>query len=144
MGVVNLGLIDGRTVQRVSYQTAVTLGGLANIASTKNVALPATSDVAGSNQAVAGFIYQDHIVAGCPDCGDVSIVWLEDLLYMCPDCWNATAGGRFRQVKIPRNLTAIYAVLALRIFPRNRNWLPGETVKQLEKENAERPELVAA
>jgi hypothetical protein len=58
-------------------------------------------------------------------------------IYQCPFCQNSAAGKRLCEVLWPeaRFMSDILAVLMLRPEMKNRNWVPGETVEMLEREN---------
>lgn len=57
--------------------------------------------------------------------------------YFCPNCLNLAHGGKARKVIFPshNDRMRIEELLSRRPNPNNRNWLPHETVKDLEREN---------
>lgn len=57
-------------------------------------------------------------------------------LFFCPSCLNASHDGYARRVTFPKQKESIERILVLRPDPNTRNWLPGETLKDLEAENA--------
>ena len=65
------------------------------------------------------------------------LCWLDVPLMWCVRCRNADAGHRWRPYLLPSpdERAAIDAVLEPRAIV-NRNWLPGETVADLLRENA--------
>ena len=79
----------------------------------------------------------------CPGCNSALVIDLDEPVYMCVECGNSANGGAWLQVTLPRNRRAIEAELLKRPFGRNpadaptRNWEPGETVADLQRENAE-------
>ena len=81
-------------------------------------------------------------------CGGVSChgaerVW-EGGLVMCASCWNSYAGHKLVRTSFPRSRKRIETLLDVRPL-ESRNWLLGETVADLEAQNAEHEaELVPA
>jgi hypothetical protein len=65
------------------------------------------------------------------------MVWLDEPLMMCSNCFNGTVGGLWRRVELPGEMSQIEAALLVRPVPNNRNWRPGETVEDLIAENIE-------
>lgn len=65
------------------------------------------------------------------------VAFVSTPLGWCPRCQNAEVGGDWRPLHFPNEREAIEAVLALRPDPTTRNCWPGETVAELERENAE-------
>lgn len=65
------------------------------------------------------------------------VVFLAQLVGWCPRCRNAATNGRWRPLRVPDEREAIERVLSLRADPETRNCWPGETVEDLERENAE-------
>lgn len=76
----------------------------------------------------------------CPDCGDSQYAVRDDRRFMCCNCANAEVGGLWRPVTWPRDYRAIEELLDARMNPIHRNWLPGETVADLEREGHGHPE----
>ena len=68
-------------------------------------------------------------------CGCAQIVSRVDPRAYCPNCLNLAAGGMFRPVVFPPEADAIEAILSRRHYDVNRNWLPGESVADLQREN---------
>ncbi|MDP2718314.1 MAG: hypothetical protein Q8P44_00555 [Dehalococcoidia bacterium] len=77
-------------------------------------------------------VRQGYWIVLCP-CGGAEYVWEEGGM-MCLSCLNAAHGHRYRRTKFPRKRREIEDILIIRPLI-NRNWLPGETVKDLEREN---------
>lgn len=79
-------------------------------------------------------VYHNHgrWVADCPADG-------------CPEAHEVTPGDRFvcvncgmvSKLKWPLNMEQIDRTLTPRPVPQTRNWVPGETVADLERENVE-------
>jgi hypothetical protein len=67
----------------------------------------------------------------CDVCNDIFVAEPGEPFH-CPNC-NAAA----RPVTFPKNRTAIEAELLKRPDPLTRAWLPGETVDDLKRQNAE-------
>ena len=76
----------------------------------------------------------------CPSCAGAELVDLEDLRFFCISCAMVGWGGKWLPVKMPSlsHRTKIEAELLKRPRRETRNWLPGETLKQLQAENAAR------
>jgi hypothetical protein len=76
-------------------------------------------------------------IAECPDCNGAQLACHEDPRFMCNECANVAAGGLWRTIEWPADRSAIEEILSWR--PRlNQNWTPGESVADLEAENAGR------
>uniref|UniRef100_A0A6M3IXM5 Uncharacterized protein n=1 Tax=viral metagenome TaxID=1070528 RepID=A0A6M3IXM5_9ZZZZ len=69
------------------------------------------------------------------ECGGAEKAF-ENGLFMCRSCWNAGHRHKYRRVIFPAARVAIESVLEKRPVP-NRNWIPGESVTDLERENDE-------
>lgn len=69
----------------------------------------------------------------CP-CGGAQLGNPDVDRFYCVDCLNEAVSGLWRAVRYPPDEDGIDAALAPRL-PINRNWLPGETVAELEAEN---------
>jgi hypothetical protein len=73
-------------------------------------------------------------VAHCPFCNSAEIA--QPPVFFCQDCRNQMMDNKPLPFEMPRYWRAIEEVLAVR--PKiNRNWLPGETLKDLQRENHE-------
>lgn len=88
------------------------------------------------------FAYVNHgrWLVDCPFCGSTQVAAKTDRRFLCAgtgSCGNAPAGGAFVPVVWPKDTEAIEAVLVNRPDPNTRNWLPGETIKDLRRENVE-------
>jgi hypothetical protein len=88
-----------------------------------------------SVKALDARICHGMIICECPDCKGAEIVWLKELFFMCSSCFNARVHGKWRKVKIPKNLDLIIATLERRPVHLNRNWDSTETLDDLIKEN---------
>ena len=90
----------------------------------------------------ATFAYVNHgrWLVDCPFCGSTQIAAKSDRRFLCAGadgCANAQVGGAYIPVVWPKDADRIEAELLQRPTPNNRNWMPGETVKDLRRENAE-------
>ncbi len=95
---------------------------------------PKTHVHAGST--LYAYVNAGRWIVRCPDCGSCEYVWPDSLIFLCSNCFNVTSNGQWRPVTIPKEKEKIDNLLAWRpIF--NRNWEPGETLKQLKAENLE-------
>lgn len=73
-------------------------------------------------------------VVECPDCHGAQLTAHEDPRFMCVECGNAAIGGKWRPVVWPKYPRDISALLDER--PRHlANTEPGQTLKQVRKEN---------
>lgn len=74
----------------------------------------------------------------CPSCAGAELVDLEDPRFFCLSCMMVQCGGKWLPVKLPSaaHRAKLEAELMKRTRQENRNWLPGETLKQLRGENA--------
>jgi hypothetical protein len=83
-------------------------------------------------------VYEGWWIADCPnpDCAGARFI-MRGCGFMCGSCFNADAGRRYRPVEWPAREREIEVALLARPTPANRNWSPGETVGDLERENAE-------
>ena len=77
-------------------------------------------------------------IADCPQsgCDGAMYVNFDDPRFFCCECRNAGFGGVPVKIALPKDREAIEAVLLERPVPATRNWTPGETIGQLEAENA--------
>ncbi len=73
-------------------------------------------------------------------CGHALLLSVDAEVYLCSDC-----GMGWQQVEWPKDRTKIEAVLLKRPHdvraepePASRNWIPGETIKMLREQNAEK------
>lgn len=79
----------------------------------------------------------------CEYCAGAQLASREDHRFFCVDCLNAAHGGKWRPVVWPRDHAEIERALLDRPVPATRNWIPGESVADLHRENAERDVKVA-
>lgn len=97
---------------------------------------PAPLTEVSDAEPLAARIYDGAWIVDCP-CGGADYLWLDALLTICSSCGNRGLGGRWRRVTVPENRDAIERHLLAREEPWLRNWVPGETVADLIRENAE-------
>lgn len=74
-------------------------------------------------------------IARCPFCAGAMYV-APGLEFFCVDCLMAGNDGHAMRVVFPAERARIEALLAARPQRANRNWQPGESVEELEAENA--------
>ena len=72
------------------------------------------------------------------ECNGAEKVWEEGWV-MCISCFNGRHKHRYRRTVFPRARKKIEALLEKRPIP-NRNWYPGETLADLQRENEEHKE----
>jgi hypothetical protein len=73
-------------------------------------------------------------VVECPDCHGAQLACRTDLRFMCNECGNISISGEWRAVVWPAQADAIAAELTKRPRVVNQNWLPGETLTDLQLE----------
>lgn len=112
----------------------------------RGVLIPPIADVA--TEATPALAFVDPLpdgsvrwIARCPDClsagrTGAEYVWLATPLMFCMRCANSDIGGRWRRVAVPPERREIERLLELRRDPETRVWWPGETLGDLEAENA--------
>lgn len=84
---------------------------------------------------IQAFIIRSNWVAECP-CGDTSVVQPGDLFF-CQVCAMQFNDHKPMTLVMPERRAEIETLLSARPFPQNRNWLPSETVDDLQRENDE-------
>jgi len=77
-------------------------------------------------------------IVRCPYCTGAEIADREDPVFLCLSCFNETNGGKFRPVRFPADALKIENTLGKRKKEENQNWVPGETVVDLENETREK------
>ena len=78
--------------------------------------------------------------ASCPDCKTPVIVDNQEPSFFCTTCLNAGNDGHPYAVDF-RGKAEVEELFARRKDPRTRNWLPGETIEDLKREQRTRGEL---
>lgn len=63
--------------------------------------------------------------------------------FWCPFCGNVEVDGKGVVVVWPADAADIDAMLRFRSLERNRNWIPGETLAKLRKENRDNGQRTA-
>ena len=79
-------------------------------------------------------------IVDCPNCNSAEFAF-NDNLFFCSLCKNSDVEGKVRSVKTPKEKTTIELILSKRQI-KNRHWLPGQTVKDLEDENILNAEVI--
>jgi hypothetical protein len=108
------------------------------LASKKSMHMPAQDGV--MNGEVVAYINHGRWIAECPDCNGAQVA-SEELRFWCVSCGNASVLFAWKEVVMPKSKKSIEGVLLDRPTARpdkavTRNWKPGESVKDLKKENA--------
>lgn len=75
-------------------------------------------------------------IVKCPYCAN-AIIHEPGAPFYCSNCLMEANDGFALTVEYPENRAEIEAVLLKRPVPANRNWVPKETLADLEKENAD-------
>lgn len=82
---------------------------------------------------VQAYVNHGRWVADC-ECGGAEIVDPARPTFFCVSCGNAGHGGQSRAVEFPDYVAGIEIILAVRPII-NRNWLVGESLLDLAREN---------
>lgn len=130
-------VVDGRGHFDMSLDDAVRGNPWAFLARRADVRIPPTTHVSDTPPLKARVNHNRWIV-DCPDCAGAEFVWLDKPLMMCAECFNVAVERKWRRVVLPNNVAAIETVLKARPIPHTRNWVPGETVSDLKRENKKR------
>jgi hypothetical protein len=109
-------------------------------ASRKSMQAPAQDGVTDGE--IVAYVNHGRWIAECPDCAGAQLVSELERRFWCLNCGNAAVNFAWRHVRMPQKRTAIEAELVIRPAAKGdraitRNWLPGETVKDLQRENVE-------
>lgn len=112
-----------------------------NPSSTGDARLPQPGFALGVN--VVARVDHGRWIADCPNAGCTGAEYVSvsgRQGFFCTECRNAAAGHLSIAVVLPEQAMReqIDAYLSARPVPANRNWRPGETVKDLQRENRER------
>ncbi len=90
-----------------------------------------------SDLVVKAYANHGRWVIDCPDPGCTGAEMLfEDMKFHCSTCDNQAVTGKLYDIIMPRTRAAIEKALGKQPI-ENRNWLPGESVAKLERENKE-------
>lgn len=139
-------ILDGAAKFGMDLQTFYRQPELVAAVARRGILIPPTSEVA--DDAPPALAYVNPLpdgtvrwIAQCPDCQArgrtaAGYVWMSQPLTFCMRCANRSIGGRWRRVTVPANRAEIEGLLMLRPDPETRAWIPGETVEQLQAENA--------
>lgn len=87
-----------------------------------------------ANPKAVAFVNHGRWLVECPFCPSYQYASLDGLFY-CAICLNKAAGHRTVPLKLPVNAGEITNKLMDRPLPEHRNWLPGETVKDLARQD---------
>jgi len=96
---------------------------------------PEKSNEIDSKHKVHAYINYGRWVANCCFCRGAELVFKDDPYFVCLSCFNSTIGYKKIEVIFPKDIEKIEAALNKRIEAKNQNWLPHETIADLEKEN---------
>ena len=109
--------------------------GIDMIISGDRIGLPQpTSTDINDTWMVNAEINHSRWIANCPFCTGAEYVFLDNPVFLCQSCFN-DGSKRPLMVNLPKGIAKIEAELNKRQRLENRNWQPGETVKQLKDEN---------
>jgi hypothetical protein len=88
------------------------------------------------------YVNHGRWLADCPfNCGGARMVQ-PNVDFWCVFCGNAEAGGQGVPVDWPSDAVQVDDVLRYRALERYRNWIPGETIAVLRKENQDNGQRV--
>jgi hypothetical protein len=90
--------------------------------------VPSSAQISG---AVDAKVNHGRWLAVCPRCPNAIMLSRDAMLFLCDNC-----GDGWLKVEWPINREEIEATLQHREDDTNRNWTPGETVADLQIENA--------
>lgn len=115
-------------------------GFVRGMAAKKSMHAPARDDVT-AGAPVQAYVNHGRWIAECPDCNGAQIMSETERRFWCLSCGNAAINFAWRHVRLPRDRDDIESTLMLRPAARpdkaiTRNWNAGETVEELEQENA--------
>lgn len=80
------------------------------------------------------YVNHGRWVVNCPSCPSAQNASFDDPWFWCPTCGS---GGMWHKVTFPKQRTAIEVLLEKRPDITTRNWLPGESVADLRRENTD-------
>ena len=88
----------------------------------------------GTLPAIQAFVNDSRWIVECPTpgCKSASIVDIRSPLYLCLHCGNQSVNGAWLRVIFPPDKRGIETALRRRPRLSNRNWLPGETMVDLD------------
>ena len=89
-----------------------------------------------TNPRVSVEINHGRWIARCPSCSGAEFGDPDHRFFFCLSCLNEEFDGKWLPTIWPGNRTAIENIL-LRRPRRNQNWTPGQSLTDLENENAE-------
>lgn len=142
MRIVDGRIYHGMSLEDFTFGHAGKGGLVTTMARRQAVQIPPTGDVADEAPPVDAWVYRTWWVASCPDCATpdgsprcTMFVWRERPLFMCAYCWNVAVGGKWRRVRFPEEAEEIERVLGARRFAHEHNYVVGETVAELKRQN---------
>jgi len=100
----------------------------------KRYQIPETGYDTESRPLVA-FLNEGMWIVQCPDCRGAEAAF-DECWFFCCSCKNAVTGHKYRRFVFPPHRKQIEELLDLRPLP-NRNWLPGETLDDIKRDNEE-------
>lgn len=132
--VTKLQIVDGARHFGATLGEIARTGHIAQRARRLGFILPPETDLAPGAPLHAR-LYRNQWIVDCPDCRNAEFAFIDEPRFMCSECFNGAVGYLWRVLAFPANRPQIEAILRARPIPHNRNWLPGETVAQLKREN---------
>lgn len=84
---------------------------------------------------VHAFVNHGNWLVRCPYCNGAEYAFEEGWFFCC-SCKNSYIGHKYQRLVFPEERAEIEALLAYRPL-LNRNWNPGETLEDLQRENEE-------
>lgn len=84
---------------------------------------------------VAAHVNHGRWLVECPTCCGAQFALQEHPRFMCNYCANVAVEGLWRPVTWPTDRAKIEAALDARVLDDNKNWSPGDSVKELLADN---------
>lgn len=127
--------------QRAEMERALASGAILPVTELERLSLDRLPDLtarAPRSRGAAAYVNAGRWIAKC-ECGGAEYVDPAMPVFFCCSCWNRADGHRWRGVRLPAEpgRSAIEDVLLARPAEVNRNWRPGERVRDLERENTQ-------
>lgn len=98
--------------------------------------VPLTNELDSSGPPLLVRVNHGRWIVDCPFCTSAQLASLTDPRFLCAECGNVNADGKWLPIVWPAGAEVLEAALAIRPT-ENRNWSPGESVADLHRENTE-------
>lgn len=118
-----------------AVRAGVDTSELATLAPRLFASVPLDANAPTSGKPVHAHANHGRWVVQCPDCAGAQLTHPADPRFLCNDCGNVGNARHFRPVAWPKDHEKIADLLDARADETLRNWFPGETVADLQREN---------